>query len=407
MNTIGIIAEYNPFHAGHKYHIEKTKELIGDSTVIAVMSGSFVQRGEPGIISKYKRAQMAVLCGVDLVIELPTIFACNEASQFAKGAVSLLDKLGVVDYISFGSETGCLNSLSKIARLLTEETDEFKHTMKDNLDKGLSYPKARELAIAHCLDADTAKIMSGSNNILAIEYIKQLYLLNSKILPVTIKRVGSAYNDESDLFFPLSAKSIRGKMTEIVDFTMFDKNIPAEIIQENNKFNRLRKCELNDFYDLFRYKVLNTSKGDLEEIYAAGEGLTNKLKDRIRYANSFDQLTEQIISKRYTRTRIQRLYIQILLGLNKNDYRELSKDGAEYARILAFNQKGAEIIKQIKKNELSTIPIITNINKEYSKLSESARKVIEYDILATDIYNIAQKNNLYDNSDYIKKPEKL
>ena len=190
MKTVGIIAEFNPLHNGHKYLLDEAKRLSGADFCIVVMSGNFVQRGSPALLDKYTRTQMALLNGVDLVIELPVIYATASAEYFARGAVRLLDKLGVVDIITFGSECGNIELLKKAATELTEETPDFKKNLQDNLKKGLSFPKARSQAIGKQGDG------SEPNNILGIEYIKALNYWDSSITPTTIERKGSGYHDE-------------------------------------------------------------------------------------------------------------------------------------------------------------------------------------------------------------------
>jgi len=410
MSTIGIIAEYNPFHNGHLYHIKKTKELTGADTVVAVMSGNFVQRGEPAIFDKYSRAKMALTCGVDLVIELPVIFACNNAEQFAKGAVGILDGLGVIDYISFGSESGDLEHLNKAAEVYANQPERFKEILREKLDEKIPYPAAMTKACVEYLNLSNEEEvkLSSANNILAVEYLKQLKLIESKMAPITVKRKGGGYNDECIDLEYASASAIRNGIRENVEISKIIEHIPLKIVDDFMEINSDVKFKMNDIYNLFAYKVLNSSERELEEIYAAGEGITNKIKASVRYAKNFDELTEKVISKRYTRARIRRLYMQILLGLTKADYQMMTEaakltclTGNVYAKVLGFSEKGAKLIKYAKKEELNKIPIITNINKEANNLSETARKILEYDIKATDIYNVAAKRELYQHSDFV------
>ena len=197
MKITGIITEYNPFHNGHLYHLNTAKKVTNCHGIVCIMSGNFVQRGEPAIIDKWKRTEMALLNGVDLVIELPTFYAVSSAEFFAKGAVDILNNIGVVDNIFFGSECGDINLLYKIAEVLTKEPKEFKLKIKENLKSGVTYAKAREKTLIDILDnEDLNEILSNSNNILGIEYIKAIIKSNSSITPLTMKREGSKYNDK-------------------------------------------------------------------------------------------------------------------------------------------------------------------------------------------------------------------
>lgn len=216
MNITGIITEYNPFHNGHLYHLNSAKKETNCDGVVCVMSGNFVQRGEPALIDKWKRAEMAILNGVDLVIELPTFYALSSAEFFAKGSISILDSISVIDNIFFGSECGNISYLEKIAKTLTLESFDLQSKIKENLKSGMTFAKARELSLKDILKDDSLEeVLSSSNNILGIEYIKSLINLNSSILPITLKREGSRYNDKSLTSTFASATSIRENLKKI------------------------------------------------------------------------------------------------------------------------------------------------------------------------------------------------
>ncbi|MGL5084152.1 MAG: tRNA(Met) cytidine acetate ligase, partial [Clostridium sp.] len=198
MNITGIITEYNPFHNGHLYHLDSAKSRTSSDGIICIMSGNFMQRGEAAMVDKFERTKMAIENGVDLVLELPTFYALSSAEQFAKGSVSILNSLGVVNNIFFGSECGNVDDLIKIAKVLVHEPLEFKEELKINLDKGLTFAKSREISLVKLLkDENLSQILQNSNNILGIEYIKALLTLNSEISPLTLKREGASYNDKT------------------------------------------------------------------------------------------------------------------------------------------------------------------------------------------------------------------
>lgn len=410
MRVLGIIAEYNPFHNGHLYQLQKSVDMTEADFVVAVMSGNFTQRGEAAIVSKWTRAEMAIKCGIDLVIELPFVFACNNAEYFAKGAIEILNRLKCVTHLSFGSESGDITMLKKTADFLSFETDDFKNSLKRNLDAGFSYPKARSEAVKAILGEEYANLMVNPNNILAIEYLKQLLLTKSDIIPVTVKRYAADYHDHTLTGDIASASAIRNAIC-IKDFNSdrIKPFIPAEafkVLLEN--MNRIDKVHSNHsldelYYNIVVSKILTTNCSDLKEIFSVTEGLENKLKEAIRSSNTLSELKDSIKSKRYTATRISRLLTHISLGLTKSDFHDILENKEYYAHILGFNQKGAQLLKMIKKSDETTLPCITNVNKESDNLKK-CQKLLTYDILASDLYNLLSGRNLYKYSDQLHKP---
>lgn len=373
MNILGIISEYNPFHNGHKYHIEKSKELTGADAVVAVMSGSFVQRGEPAFADKWLRAQTAVMSGADLVIENPFVYACNSAQVFAEGAVNILDGLGCVDFISFGSEAGDIDRLLPFA----SETDEFKDRLHQALEQGMPYAKAVSFAYN-----DSEGIMTGPNNILGIEYIKALDKINSHISPVTIKRSDRGYHSDETAGVFASASKIRSMAAKGEDFSEF---VPYAY---KGYIGGL------DYFSIMSH-IISLSAEEIDKLPSAGEGLGNRIKSQMRKSGSINSLIDNIRGSRYTKSRISRILCQMITGCSSmpaNKY---------YARILGFNSRGAELLKYIKKSECASIPVITNINREDTADIES---VLKYDIASSDIYNLLTGRNIYEYSDYVKKP---
>ncbi len=367
MKSLGIIAEFNPFHQGHQYLIEKAMKDTGSDVCVAVMSGNFVQRGTPAVADKWNRAENAVKNGVNLVVELPAVFAGNSAEYFAEGGVGVLEGFGCIDTIAFGSESGDLSALLEAADLLNTHHEEIHEKIQFLTKQGHSYPKARQLAVQELWPEFDENLIKEPNNILAIEYLKQIKTMQ----PYTLKRRGYGYHQ--------SATLIREEMRE----------------ENPEKFQRIDRS----YWELVGAKILQSDSKRLEEIFSAGEGLGNKLKNEIRYVSSTEQLIERIKSKVYTYSRVSRLLTQILLDIDE----QAVLGSAKYIRILALDDVGAKFLKEVKKKECATLPILTNINKELKECPQIA-DTLEKDILATDMYNIITKSDLYDYSDYIMKP---
>jgi predicted nucleotidyltransferase len=365
------------------------------------MSGNFVQRGEPALINKWERAKVAVENGIDLVIELPVAYACNNSEIFAKGAVDILNGLGCVTHISFGSEDGSIEKLDIIANALVQENEAFKKTLKINLDEGCSFAKARERAINFATGENFSKTIKGSNNILAIEYLKQLKLTESKIEPFTIKRNGPDYNEKNVQGGFASATHIRDALSKKGDI---DQYVPKITLDSINKQDTM--IYLDDFYQMIFSKLFQFSINDLKEIYSISEGLENRIKKQIRKSNDVESLIGKVISKRYTETRLKRVLINSLLGFDKYKINSIINNKINYCRVLGFNSDGSKLLRIIKNEELNLLPVITNINKEIDKF-DKVWELTNFDILASDLYNLVSKTNIYENSDYVMNPFKL
>lgn len=352
MKTAGIIAEYNPFHNGHRYHIEETRKITGAEGIIVAMSGSFVQRGEYAICDKWSRAKMAILGGADLVIELPCVYSCQSAEYFAKGAVSILESLKC-DYLSFGTETENTDEIIKIAEFLKKPDDAFEKKLADNLQKGISYPKA----LADTLGNDT---VNTPNNVLAIEYIKQIKNMN----PVGIKRHGSLHDGKG------SASDIREKISnkENVDNLMPDTSI--EILKNTH----IADC--STFENLVLYKLRTMSTEQLKNIPDVTEGLENRIMQMCHRHTSLEDLCNDIKTKRYTMARIRRILTNALLDITKEDISQ----NPEYIRVLAMNKKGMQILSSLR--DTTDLPIIT-------KVADAPKsKMLNTDINATNVYSV-------------------
>lgn len=403
MRVLGIIAEYNPFHNGHLYHLRESVRFCEPDFTVCVMSGDFTQRGEPAMADKWIRASMAVKNGVDLVLELPFAYACNNAEYFAAGAVGILDRLGCVTHLSFGSEAGDLAVLSEAAEYLAHEDEELKTSIREFADQGMSFPKARYEAVKKCRGASLSEVLKDANNILAVEYLKQLRLIGSLIEPVTVKRYGTGYHDKNAFENIASASAIRCRMSGSDNISGISKYIPVESYQVLQNIDRGVNISFNDFYRLLIYKILISQTEELGNILSATEGLENRVKKAAAESVDMESLIKAVLSKRYTSTRIRRLLTHILVGLDKESFRYITDRRIGYARILGFNRKGASLLKRIKKEGRSEIPVLTNINREIAKDSEEWR-LLAYDIAASDVYHLAAYGEIYTRSDFVMKP---
>lgn len=397
MNLTGIITEYNPFHLGHKYHLEKAIKDTNADGIISVMSGNFMQRGNPAIIDKYSRAKIAVLNGVDLVLELPLIYSLSSAENFAYGGVKLLNSLNCINNIYFGSESGKIDDLIRIAEILKDEPKNYKNKLKTELDKGLPFHIARVNALNFILEySNVSEILSNSNNILAIEYIKALLKLNSDIKPFTLKREGSNYNDAYLNNTFSSATSIRETLKKDFNTNNIKNSIPYESLKE---INELKEKNYNfvfeeSLFPFLKYKLL-TNGESLKYINDVSEGLDNKILKEIISCNSLEELILKSKSKRYTYTRISRILSKIFIGFEKFPIGEIQNSNITYIRPLAFNEKGAKILKLIKKN--SEIDILTKFPRHISN------SMLQLDLQGTKAYSLLNRS-VSPMEDYFKSP---
>lgn len=362
------------------------------------MSGNFVQRGLPALTDKWTRAKMALEAGVDLVVELPTLFATSSAEFFAFGAVSLLNSLNIVDNLCFGSECGDIDLIKKLSEIIVNEPQEFKEYLKELLKDGLPFPKARSKALMKYLEDTNFKIdfsyletvLNSSNNILAIEYCKSLYKLKSSITPFTIKRLGADYNKEELSKNEIaSASAIRKSIyTSNIEESLEFMPIYSYEILKNSSFSSLDKM-----FDLVKYAIIS-NPNILKEIPEASEGIDNKIVQNIGKANSLDELINLCKSKRYSYTRLNRILCHVLLCVD-NELLSLRKSPPKYIRILGFNNKGREILKEIKRN--SEINIVNKLSKS------KPDPLLDFDIKATNIYSLLNPS-VKINSDYLNSP---
>lgn len=381
MRIVGLIAEYNPFHNGHKYHIKKAKELSDADALIVVMSGNFVQRGAPAIMPKHLRAKMVLLSGADLCIELPVSFATGTAEHFAYGAVSLLHNLGCVDTICFGSECGEIEPLKKCAEILCKEPETYRLSLQESLRQGNSFPTARAHAICHATgDATLSKLLECPNNILGIEYLKALYRLDSPVKPITITRKEAGYHDDTLGSVISSATAIREHISTHSDLSALSGQMPSlcheELMQQVKKRFPIYA---NDFSLLLKYRLLSEDTASLTQYQDVSESLANRIINNRNRFVSFDQFCELLKTKELTYTRISRALIHILLGIKKEPFSK----GPCYARVLGFRQNATFIMAEIKKQ--TSIPLITKL-ADASPESDEAKLMLETDLFASNLY---------------------
>ena len=406
--VLGIIAEYNPFHNGHMYHLQKAKAQSGAQYCICVMSGNFVQRGNTSIVNKWKKAEMALLNGVDLVIELPTIYGVASAEGFSLGAIKLLNNLKIVDAISFGTETSDFAALNNISSIVNEDPMKYKIILNSELKKGLSFPKARENALMLYLNDNKRydNILNTPNNILAIEYLKALKKIKSTIQPIPVKREKVYYNDNVIVDEFASATAIR-KLLKNEEFSEIRKVVPKSTYQILKKETELGNVvlDLSRYEKEIIYNLRRMTVSEIAELPDVNEGLEHSLKNAANYSNDITNLINIVKTKRYTVTRIQRILICALLGITKRDV-GMAKKAEPYIRVLGFNEKGKELISRInKQNPKATV--ITSVKKfqdknNNNKNSKIYKRLLDIDIFSTNVYTMACKSESLANLDYTK-----
>ena len=415
MKILGIITEYNPFHNGHLYHLFKAKEITGADYVVAVMSGNFLQRGEPAIINKWARTKMALNAGVDLIIELPFVFSTQDANGFAFGAVKLLDSLQIIDYLCFGCEADNLDTLYSISNFLHVEPQKYKELIVHNSKNGYEFPRARSQAICEYhrifgIDGlekisplELSKLLKYPNNILALEYIKHLLNLKSKIKPISIKRMGASYHQKNIKGKISSATSIRNEILNSLsspktDLFMLNNKIKSTITQSGFPVleKELREGRGPITLNSYRQYILATLRRmpleDISRIQGVTEGLENRIKKASLKSYTIEHLINSIKTRRYTRTKIQRIILHLMMNLSKKDVKIFNRCGPLYARVLGFSKKGKTLLRTIKKS--SSTPLISKlsiylrqtISEENNNVRNRLIKMLDYDILATDIY---------------------
>ncbi|WP_445509385.1 nucleotidyltransferase [Rossellomorea marisflavi] len=384
MNATGIIVEYNPFHNGHLHHLEMTKELTCADVTVAVMSGYFLQRGEPALLGKWERAGMALHAGVDLVIELPYSFATQHSSVFAKGAISLLDSLGCSSFC-FGSEDGDIDTFEATANALQTRQADYNAAIKMYSKEGLSYPAALSRAFLSLGLSESFIDLSKPNNILGFHYIQAWNEIDSGMKAHTVTRKSADYHDEHFASPTIaSATSIRKALFGDGDREKIRSLMPPESMQAlkayEDTYGSLHQWE--NYWPLLQYKILSTPIEQLRSIYEIEEGIENRIVECARQSSSFSECMNRLKTKRYTWTRLQRMLLHILMNVSKEEMRARS-DRPAYIRLLAMSASGREYLRQHKK-EIS-LPLI-------SKLSSADPVEAALDIRASSIYPMGLKD---------------
>lgn len=403
--VLGIIAEYNPFHNGHLYHFRQSMNDTGSTYSVAVISGNFTQRGSTSLVDKWSKTRMALANGIDLVIELPLLYSISSAENFAEGAIKILDSLKVVDYVSFGSESGNIDTLNRIADVLYQEPKEYKNILSHELQKGISFPKARENALLMYLNdiRRFSNVLSSPNNILGIEYLKALKKFKSPIMPITLERFNSEYNDTSHTGNIASSTAIRN-IVKSNGFDILKKVVPGNvfnILLENIKVGHAVP-DLSVFEKEIIYTLRKMSLEEIANLADVSEGLEHGIKNAANSCNSVIEFLNIIKSKRYTNTRLQRILLYALLGITKKDM-ALSRKTQPYIRILGFSQRGKYLLSEVAKAN-PKLEIITSVKRYMdSTNNKSLRYMLEKDIWATNVYTIGYEYDSWNNLDYTNK----
>lgn len=385
MKIAALVAEYNPFHNGHAYHIEQTKAQCGADAVVAVMSGNFVQRGEAAIADKFLRAHAAVLGGCDLVIELPVSYALGSAKRFAYGAIDLISKMGCVNYVSFGSECGDIEKLKTLNSSLN--TEEFSCAQKKFSDEGISYPLARSLAARELLSSEYADMLSEPNNILALEYINEIESRAPDLHPITIQRFGAFHDDNNTYGAFASASAIRASSELNMDISRFVPKHCYHLYKEAAR-KGVFYVNQNQFDTLVLSHLIRLTHDELSEVPDVSEGLENRIYDAIRSSQSLCELFDLVKSKRFTHSRIRRVIMCAYLGINNRDI----KIPPQYIRVLSQNKTGSRVLREMKK--CAKIPIITK-PAHIKRYGEDAKAQFALEARATRLYSYALPDSEY------------
>lgn len=376
MLVAGIISEYNPFHLGHAALVSRTR-LGGATHIVAVMSGNFVQRGEPAVLSKWARTKQALQNGVDLVIELPLPWALAGAEKFAFGGTALLDAIGV-DQISFGSECGSIDDLKKAVQAL--ESSSLRDALRFELKNGTTFARARQKAISSLFDEETAQLLREPNNILGIEYIKALNKLNSKVTPFTINRVGAAHDAQSSGSSFASASQIRRLMQSGGDFSLLMPKSAVAIAQHEIDAGNA-PASITVVERAILAKLRSMSRAEFALLPDISEGLENRVYTATRKATGLDEVYDLIKSKRYTHARIRRIVLSAFLGLHAS----MSTGVPPYLRVIGFNNRGIEILHLLKST--AKLPVISN-SSDVLSLDNKAKSMVELEYHSTDIFGL-------------------
>lgn len=373
----GLVAEFNPFHKGHKYIVDVLKNN-GENTVTAVMSESFVQRGECACVSPDVRTRMALECGVDLVLSLPVPYATASAERFARGGVGVLAALGCIDALGFGSESGNVETLKKCADAITSE--EFHPLLENRLSQGVSYPTARQRALRDMYGDDFADALISPNDILGVEYIKAINKLGSDMTPVAVKRIGASHDSDEISRGICSASAIRGLLRAGEEYDSFVAPAAADILSQAVSVGKA-PADFGKLENALLYKLRTMTVEDFGLIPDVSEGLEYRFAEAVRTSVSVNEILEKVKTKRYTHSRLRRILLCALLGITKSD----ADAPLPYIRVLGFNKKGAEVLKQAK--EKATLPVVTK-SSDVNSLGEAAKRLFALECKARDVFSL-------------------
>lgn len=387
MKICGIISEYNPFHNGHAYHMEKARFITNSEYIVCVMSGNFTQRGEPALFDKWIRTEAALQSGADIVIELPFLGAAQSAEGFAESGVKILNGIGA-DFIAFGSECEDMALLKQAASLFAREPEDYKENLKKYLAEGLSYPAARQKAAGRCLTLTDSgeNLLSGPNTILAIEYLKAIIKTESSMQPVAIGRTGSGYNEPNLNGAFSSATAIRLGIQSNGFSDRLKSYLPAEAFNvfQKHMAEGFKPVFMQDLSGFILYALRKSSLNEIEKLHDVAEGLENKIEQAAKKHSDIYDLLAHVKSKRYTYTRLCRILLYALFEITKGTVAAF-KQSIPYARVLGIRRQSEAALSHVMKT--SSIPVITN--------ASSARELLHFDIFASDIYALTQKEKPY------------
>lgn len=400
---LAIIAEYNPFHNGHLYHINKSKELVNPDYTVCIISGNFVQRGNVSIVDKWSKAEMALNGGANLVIELPTIYSISSAENFAEGCIKLLDSLNLDTVLSFGSECGDINILENFADILFTEPPEYRSLLNHELQTGISYPKARENALLMYVNniRKYANTLSCPNNILGVEYLKAIKKLKSKILPITFKREAVEHKDSEPVDNYASASNIRELLCDNKDISKLVPKSTYDILARQINSGK-SVLDVVAFERAILYAFRRMSLNAIKNLPDVNENLANSIQSAVNSCNSYNELIEKIKSKSYTTSRLQRICLYALLGITKSDMED-SRKVTPYIRVLGVDEKGRKLLSELSKSNPKK-HVITSV-KDFYKFSTNKvlNNMLDIDVLATNIYTLEYLNGSEANLDYTQK----
>lgn len=400
---LAVISEYNPFHNGHVKHLSYSKQLTKADFCIAIISGNFVQRGDTSLVDKWTKAEMALKAGFDIVLELPTIYAISSAENFAEGAIKILNSLGIVDFLSFGSELGEISPLNDLANLLYKEPKELSLLINQHVKTGISFPRAREMALMQYLGGHSKhkQALTNPNNILGIEYLKALKKYKSPIKPITIKREYSEHNSSTIKNGIASSTAIRSlihKKKNIHTLVPFET---YELLEKQIQAGKIVPS-LASFEKEIIYALRCMTLPEIAALPDVSEGLENRIKLAANNCNHLNDLIQMIKSKQFTSTRIQRILLYALLHITQKDM-NASKRTTPYIRVLGFNKHGKKIVSAIAKQNPKTHIIISVKKFMENNTDHHLRSMLSKDILATNLYTLGYENEPVANLDYTHK----